>query len=83
LFTPAFLLAAGIDEDHIHPVMLEAYKRKVFGALKLEIERVSTYPEGANAESRFIARRTAIGLVLPDDLAGNKLCLLLRTQGGA
>jgi hypothetical protein len=43
------------------------------------------YPEGANAESRFIARRIsrAIGLVLPDDLAGNKLCLLLRTQGGA
>jgi SAM-dependent methyltransferase len=73
---------APIDEDHIHPVVLEAYKRKIFDPLKFDIVRVWTHPEGANTESRFVARLVAkaIGLVLPEDLPGDTLCLLLRKQ---
>lgn len=71
-----------IEEDHIHPMILEAYRRKVFEPLNLAVERVWTLTQSASTGSRFIARLVskAIGLVLADDLAGDTLCLLLRKQ---
>jgi SAM-dependent methyltransferase len=69
-----------IEEDHIHPIVMEAYKRKVFDRLNLSIERVWTYPETGGHGSRLFARliANAMRLVLADDLSGDTLCLLLR-----
>jgi SAM-dependent methyltransferase len=79
---PQFEYSSGspIEEDHIHPVVMEAYKRKVFDRLNLSIKRVWTYPETGSHGSRLVARLivNAIRLVLPDDLSGDTLCLLLR-----
>ena len=72
--------ASPIEEDHIHPIVMEAYKRKVFDRLKLSIERVWTYPEKGSQGSRLLPRLIAnlARLALPDDLSGDTLCLLLR-----
>jgi SAM-dependent methyltransferase len=72
---------APIEEDHVHPVVIEAYRRKIFEPLQLTIERTWTYPEaGAGASSRLIARAIAWAarMVARDDLPGDTLCLLLR-----
>jgi len=69
-----------VELDHIHPVLLEAYQRKIFTPLELSLVRVWTYPEGGSHGSRWFARLAArtMRLVLSDDLPGDSLCLLLR-----
>lgn len=71
---------APIQEDHIHPIVMEAYKRKIFERLGLSVERVWTYPENGSHGSRLLARlmASALRLLLSDDLSGDTLCLLLR-----
>ena len=71
---------APFEEDHIHPVVLDAYKRKVFRRLNLSLERIWTYPETGSHGSRLLARliASALRLLLSDDLSGDTLCLLLR-----
>lgn len=34
-----------IEIDHLHPVVVEAYKRKIFEPLDLRLERIWTFPE--------------------------------------
>lgn len=87
-----FLLSAGvpffeptahstpIQLDHIHPLVLQAYQRKIFAPLELPLVRVWTYPEGSSSSNRWFARLAAraIRLMLSDELPGDSLCLLLR-----
>ncbi|MBF6560065.1 MAG: class I SAM-dependent methyltransferase [Candidatus Binataceae bacterium] len=72
---------APIEEDHLHPIVLEAYRRKIFDALNLTVERIWTVP-AANASpgSRLFIRAAAkaLRLVMRDELPGETLCLLLR-----
>jgi SAM-dependent methyltransferase len=67
-----------IELDHIHPVVLEAYQRKIFTPLELPLVRVWTYADRSG--SRWFPRLTArmLRLVLSDELPGDSLCLLLR-----
>jgi SAM-dependent methyltransferase len=71
-----------IEEDHVHPVIFEAYKRKIFDPLNLAVARVWTHPEGATKEARFVARFISriARLFLPENYTGDTLCLLLRKQ---
>jgi SAM-dependent methyltransferase len=87
-----FLLNAGVpffeqaahstptDPDHIHPIVLEAYQRKIFAPLRLSLVRVWTYPDSGSDGSRWFARLAAraMRLVLSDNLPGDTICLLLR-----
>jgi SAM-dependent methyltransferase len=75
-------LRAPIKEDHVHPIIFEAYKRKIFDPLNLALVRVWTHPEGATKESRFIARLISRipRLFLSEDYTGDTLCLLLHKQ---
>ncbi len=69
-----------IELDHIHAIVLQAYKRKIFMPLELSLVRVWTYPDAGSGGSRWFARLAAraMRLVLSDDLSGDQLCLLLR-----
>lgn len=69
-----------IELDHIHPIVLEAYQRKIFTPLGLSLVRVWTYPHAGSRGSRWFARlaERAMQSVLSDDLSGDTLCLLLR-----
>jgi SAM-dependent methyltransferase len=69
-----------IELDHIHPIVLEAYQRKIFTPLGLSLVRVWTYPDSGSHGSRWFARLAARAMrsMLSDDLPGDTLCLLLR-----
>jgi SAM-dependent methyltransferase len=69
-----------VDPEHIHPIVLEAYQRKIFTPLKLSLARVWTYPDSGSHGSRWFARLAArvMRSMLSDDLPGDTLCLLLR-----
>lgn len=69
-----------IDLDHVHPIVLEAYRRKIFGPLGLSLDRVWTHPDSGSHGARWFARLAALTmrLLLPDGLSGDTLCLLLR-----
>jgi SAM-dependent methyltransferase len=69
-----------IEEDHLHPIVLEAFKRKVVAPLDLQIERLWTY--SADGSIRRVAK-VIIGvlrLLLKDELPGDTLCLLLKRK---
>ncbi|MGH7987625.1 MAG: class I SAM-dependent methyltransferase [Candidatus Binataceae bacterium] len=72
--------ATPIETDHLHPFVLEAYQRKIFGPLGLIPTRLWSYPEHGGNGSRPLARLGAalMRLVLTDQLPGDTLCLLLR-----
>jgi len=72
--------STSVEPDHIHPIVLEAYQRKIFTPLELSLVRVWTYPENGSHGSRWFARLAAraMRLALSDDLPGDTLCLLLR-----
>jgi hypothetical protein len=44
---------APIEEDHVHPIIFETYKRKIFDSLNLGVARVWTHPEGATKEAQY------------------------------
>ena len=69
-----------IEPDHAHPLILEAYRRKIFDPFDLAVQRVWSYPEQGGAKSRWFARfaTRVIRGVLNEDLPGDILCLLLR-----
>lgn len=69
-----------VELDHIHPIVLEAYRRKIFTPLDLSLVRVWTYPDSGSHGSRWFARLAirVLRFALSDDLAGDTLCLLLR-----
>jgi SAM-dependent methyltransferase len=69
-----------VELDHIHPVVIEAYKRKIFTPLDLSLIRVWTYPDSGSHGSRWFARLAVrlMRFALSDDLPGDTLCLLLR-----
>ena len=69
-----------VELDHIHPVILEAYQRKIFTPLELSLVRVWTYPDSGSHGLRWFARLAArvMRLAFSDDLPGDSLCLLLR-----
>jgi SAM-dependent methyltransferase len=71
-----------VEPDHLHPVVVEAYQRRIFEPLSLSLVRTWTYPESSGHGSRWFARLVTqiVGLVLRDDLPGDTLCLLLRKQ---
>jgi len=73
---------APINEDHLHPLLLEPYRRKIFAPLNLSVERVWTHSERWGPESRWFANLIvgATRLILRDDLPGYTLCLLLRKR---
>lgn len=68
------------EPDHIHPFVLAAYKRKIIDRLDLCVVRTWTHPENRGGGSRAFAgiAAKALRLLLPDDLPGDTLCLLLR-----
>jgi SAM-dependent methyltransferase len=69
-----------IELDHIHPIVLEAYQRKIFTPLGLSLVRVWSYPDSGSNGSRWFARLAAraMRLALSDYLPGDTICLLLR-----
>jgi SAM-dependent methyltransferase len=71
-----------VEPDHLHPIVMEAYKRKIFEPLSLFPVRTWTYPQSNSHGSRWLARLVTqiMGLVLRDDLPGDTLCLLLRKE---
>lgn len=80
---PFFELAAHhtpVEPTHVHPLVLEAYRRNMFDPLGLSIERVWSEPEHGSYGSRWFARLAirALHLVFVDDLPGDTICLLLR-----
>ena len=73
-------IALTTNPDHIHPMVLEAYQRKIFSPLNLSLARVWTFSEGGNNGSRWFSRLAVqmLRFALSDDLSGDSLCLLLR-----
>ena len=71
-----------LEPDHLHPIVVESYKRRIFEPLSLSLVRTWTYPEKNSDGSRWFARLAVhmVGLVLRDDLPGDTLCFLLRKQ---
>ena len=69
-----------VEPTHVHPLILQAYRRNLFDPLGLSVERVWSEPERGSYGSRWFARLTirALRLVLADDLPGDTICLLLR-----
>ena len=69
-----------VEPDHIHPVVLEAYERKIFTPLNLSLDRIWTFPAIGSNGSRWFARLAArmLRLAVSDGLSGDTLCLLLR-----
>ena len=69
-----------IQVDHLHPLMIEAYERKIFKPLGLSLTHVWTFPESGSSSSRWFARvvERALRLMLNDELSGDTICLLLR-----
>jgi SAM-dependent methyltransferase len=69
-----------VEPDHIHPMVLEAYDRKIFTPLNLSLSRVWTFPESGSDGSRWFGRLAAriLRFALSDRLSGDTLCLLLR-----
>ena len=84
-----FLLTGNLDyferqaaPDHIHPLVLGAFRRHVLPRYPLTLERVWPYPAYGSSGSRWFARAgaRALSAILPNDLPGDTLCLLLRKQ---
>ncbi|MGH8013676.1 MAG: class I SAM-dependent methyltransferase [Candidatus Binataceae bacterium] len=73
-----------VEADHIHPILLEAYERKIFTPLGLILTRLWTHPEHGSVGSRLSARIAArlMRIALADQLPGDTLCLLLRKPPG-
>lgn len=69
-----------IERDHIHPIILEAFQRKIFDPLGLSPARTWTYPQTGSNGSRYLARLATriLRLAFADNLSGDTLCLLLR-----
>ncbi len=69
-----------IERDHIHPIILEAFQRKIFDPLGLSPARIWTYPQTGSSGSRCHARLATriLRLAFADNLSGDILCLLLR-----
>ncbi len=66
--------------DHIHPLVLGAFRRHILPRYPLTLERVWPYPANGSSGSRWFARAAAgaLSAILPNDLPGDTLCLLLR-----
>jgi 2-polyprenyl-3-methyl-5-hydroxy-6-metoxy-1,4-benzoquinol methylase len=82
-----FLLSGDLDfferqaaPDHIHPLVLGAFIRHILPRYPFTLERVWPYPLYGSLGSRWFARAAAgaLSMVLPNDLPGDTLCLLLR-----
>jgi len=82
-----FLLTGSLDfferqaaPDHIHPLVLGAFIRHILPRYPFRLERVWPYPAYGSSGSRWFARAVAraMSVVLPNDLPGDTLCLLLR-----
>jgi SAM-dependent methyltransferase len=71
---------ANSEPDHMHPLVLESYSRKIFGRLGLKIERICSYPENGSYGTRWPLRLAtqAIATIIADPLPGDSLCLMLR-----
>ena len=69
-----------IELDHLHPLLIEAYQRKIFSPLGLSLTRVWTFPASGSHGSRWFARvaERALQMMLHDELSGDTICLLLR-----
>lgn len=80
---PFFELAAhhtSVEPTHVHPLILEAYRRNVFDPLGFSVERVWSEPEDGSYGSRWFVwgLMRALHLVFADPLPGDTICLLLR-----
>jgi SAM-dependent methyltransferase len=84
-----FLVTGSLDfferqaaPDHIHPFVLGAFRRHILPRYPLTLERVWPYPADGSSGSRWFARAAArsLSLILPNDLPGDTLCLLLRKR---
>jgi len=69
-----------IELDHLHPLVIEAYQRKLFIPLGFSLTQMWTYPANGSNDTRWFARfaTRVLQLTLRDDLPGDQLCLLLR-----
>jgi len=82
-----FLLSGDLDfferqaaPDHIHPLVLGAFVRHILPRYPFRLERVWPYPLYGSLGSRWFARAaaSALSIILPNDLPGDTLCMLLR-----
>jgi SAM-dependent methyltransferase len=71
---------APIELDHLHPLVIEAYQRRIFIPLGLSLTKIWTYPANGSNDTRWFARfaTRVLQLTLRDDLPGDQLCLLFR-----
>jgi len=71
---------APIELDHFHPLVIEAYQRKLFTPVGFSLTKIWTYPANGSNETRWFARFATrlLQLTFRDDLPGDQLCLLLR-----
>ena len=72
------------NDHHLHPVLLGPLNRVVLEPRDLAIVEIRTYPEnGASPDGRRWSARLfdrIIATVLPNDLRGDALCLLVRRR---
>lgn len=69
-----------VEPDHLHPLVLEAYRRKIFDRLPLKCASIWTFPERGSDGSRWFVK-PVIGLLrlaLPEQFRGDCLCLLFQ-----
>lgn len=80
LTSKLFSFEQNYDPEHIHPMVLDAFKRVILRKYPLTLERVLTYPPHGSDGSRWFARAAerALSLAFSNDLAGDILCLMLR-----
>ena len=70
------------NPEHVHPLIIEAVKRRILPKYDLVLDKMLTYPEHGSDGTRWFARlaERALSLTLPNDLPGDSLCLFLRKQ---
>ena len=80
---PFFEIESNTAPGHLHPLMLAPLSRAILKTRQLEIINVWTYPERGSNGTRWplkLLERLA-SLMLPNDLPGDSLCVLMKRSG--
>lgn len=82
LLTGRFDLFEEINPEHIHPVLLEPFRRLIVAKHGLKITDVISFPPGTGEKTRVIPNLLIqlLRLLFPDELPGDCLCLFIRRQ---
>ena len=79
---PFFEVESNTAPGHLHPLMLDPLLRVILKARELEITKVWTHPEHGSDGTRWPLKllERFMSLMLPNDLPGNSLCMLMRKR---